>query len=187
MGASLSWVAVQGRSAAALRAALSLVSTGRFSELAEAPYSGADLKSGWTLVQRDRCDADFLRDKTLEGLSKSCELVAVSLEEHVMASLAEGWTDGRRVWSLSHNSEEGIKHLEEGGSPPKAFAAIKERAFQRQREKDAEGVDYIFDVPLELARFLTGYKHDEDGPDDFEVLEPIPQPGFWSRLFGRRQ
>lgn len=186
MGASLSWVAVKGRSPADLRAALSLLSTGHFSELAEGPFSGGDLKSGWTLVQMDGCDADFLREKTLVVLSKSCELVAVSLEEHVMASLAEGWTDGRRVWSLRHDSDQGIEHLVVGGSPPEAFAAIKERAFQRQRGKDAAGVDFIFDIPLELARFLTGYKHDEDGPDEFEVLEPIAKPGFWSRLFGRR-
>lgn len=186
MGASLSWIAVKGRNAADLRAALSLSSTGRWSEFGEGQFCGADLDSGWTLIVMDGCDADFLREKTLDVLSKGCDLVGVSLEEHVMSSLAEGWHDGRRVWSVRYDSEKGVEHLEETGTLPEAYAAIKARAFQRQAGKDGEDVDYIFDVPLKLAQSLTGYKHDEGGPDDFEILEPIRKPGFFSRLFGGR-
>ena len=57
-------------------------------------------------------------------------------------------------------------------------------------------VDYIFDVPVELAQTLAGYRHDADipgaGTDPFEVLAEtspsaagrIEKPSFLKRLFG---
>jgi len=54
------------------------------------------------------------------------------------------------------------------------------------------GVDYIFDIPVQLAESLTGYRHDRDIPgmpkDAFEVLVSTSlAPGrrsWWRRLVG---
>jgi len=138
----------------------------------------------------DSDDLDLLEEDSLRRLSAGGDLVVASVEEHVMASLAQGWKDGSQIWSLWHQSDKGIEHLEEIGTPPTGFAEIKKRAYDRQRAKDSKDVDYIFDIPLSVAQSITGFKHDEGGPDEFEVLErqkpSLPEKrGFWNRLFGK--
>jgi hypothetical protein len=189
MGASLSWLAVRGPSAADVRTRLAVAPTGRFEEVPESAVSAAELPGGWTLVVMEGCDHTFIGDDSLRRLSADGEVVAASVEEHVMASRAEGWKDGRRTWSLSHESEKGMDHLEEAGAPPQEYAAIKAGGLARQQaEGPTAEVDHVFDIPLTLAQRLTGYKHDEGGPDRFEILERVARPGsggFWGRLFGR--
>ncbi len=188
MGCSISWLAIKSKPPADVRNHLSLVSTGRFEGIPESGVSASSLPSGWFLIVLDGCDHDFIREAALKRVSAGCEVIAASVEEHVMASRAEGWRDGRRTWSLAHDSEKGIEHLEETGSLPEAYASIKARAFQEQKGKGAAGeVDFIFDVPLTLAKSFTGFKHDEDGPSKFEILERVAKSGgLWGRLFGKR-
>ena len=50
---------------------------------------------------------------------------------------------------------------------------------------------YRLDAPVELAKALVGFRHDECGDegDVFEVLADLrpqaPKKGFWARLLGR--
>lgn len=53
------------------------------------------------------------------------------------------------------------------------------------RDGERDGVDFFFDVPVNLARELTGYRHDE-GDYTYEVLEPVPRKGWIARLLGAR-
>ena len=49
--------------------------------------------------------------------------------------------------------------------------------------------DYLFDIPVETARSVAGYRHDEDVPglsgEVFEVLARPGKPSFWKRLLGQ--
>jgi hypothetical protein len=189
MGYAISWLAVRGKSPEEVRRLLGLIPTGRYGEPLDSLITAALLPGGWFLVLLADPAHEFLRQGTPERISADCEVVTAAVEEHVMASLAEGWKAGRRVWSLDHQSEKGIEHLEAGGTPPESFAGIRSKAFERQRGEEAGDVDYIFDVPLQVAQSLTGFKHDEGGPDRFEILERSGRSrwgGFWNRLFGRR-
>ncbi|MEI8045221.1 MAG: hypothetical protein WCL11_27665, partial [Verrucomicrobiota bacterium] len=64
----------------------------------------------------------------------------------------------------------------EGDLPP-AFASIRDRLYTQQKASGRRkaSVDHIFDLPVELARDLTGYRHDchigelRDKP--YEVLQ----------------
>jgi len=51
---------------------------------------------------------------------------------------------------------------------------IRDRLFARQ--EDNEGVDFIFDIPIELFASLGGIRYDQDipgaGPEPWEILEP---------------
>jgi hypothetical protein len=56
---------------------------------------------------------------------------------------------------------------------------------------EAAGVDYLFEIPLEVAKSLVGFKHDESCPHliggRFEVMSRIaPKPNPLSRLIGRK-
>ena len=198
MGYSQSWLAVKGKPPAAVLDALSLRGTGTREEIAESPIVGAELPSGWYLVVTDRSGHPLMREQILERLSAACEVVTGDVEEHVMVSVATGWKDGRRVWSVTHDAQRDMEHLDTHGELPATFSGIRDGL--RSKQQAAGGrkadVDYIFDVPVELAKTLTGYRHDADipgtGGHPFEVLAQTSasppasgeRPPFWKRLFG---
>jgi hypothetical protein len=58
---------------------------------------------------------------------------------------------------------------------------------QRAAGGDDADVDYIFEIPLKLAKELVGFKHDEDCPHlvdrHFIVLSRAKPSGVFGRLF----
>jgi hypothetical protein len=115
----------------------------------------------------------FEDEDLLARLSSNCEAVTCFVEEHVMFSAVYGWRAGQQQWSIVHESERSIEHLAASGELPAEFAAIRDRlAAEQQRAggKDAE-VDFMFAVPVEVAKALTGFSHDQDVDGAaFEVL-----------------
>jgi hypothetical protein len=71
-----------------------------------------------------------------------------------------------------HDAQQGIKHLETQGNPPPEMQAIRDRLFVEQDKDD--GVDFIFDIPVELFVALGGIRYDHDipgaGPEPWEIL-----------------
>lgn len=104
-----------------------------------------------------------------------------------MVSRASGWRDGQIIWSVTHDSQKGLLHLDVQGEPPPAFTAIRDRKFAEQAAGDSD-CDYLFDIAVETARSVAGYRHDEDVPglsgEVFEVLAPPPdERPFLKRFF----
>jgi hypothetical protein len=198
MGYSQSWLAVKGKTPAAVLEALGLHGTGVREEIAESPFVGAALPSGWYLVVTDRSGHRLTSPTVLQPLSAECEVVTGDVEEHVMVSVAVGWKGGQRVWSVVHDAQRDVEHLEAEGQLPSIFATIRDelRSKQRAAGGGTADVDYVFDVPVELAKALTGYRHDADipgaGDRPFEVLAQTSasspgsgdRPSFFKRLFG---
>jgi len=174
MGYSLSWAAVKNGEPESVHACLGVRPTGVFEEIAESAVNGALLPSGWYLVLFNRKE---LGDATLKQLSLLGEVVHCFVEDHVMFSSASGWSHGRLVWSVVHNCEKGRYHLETKGVVPASLKTIHERLRTAQYTEGGEesDVDYIYDVPAELAKDLTGFRHDQDATGmaekPFEVLE----------------
>jgi hypothetical protein len=83
------------------------------------------------------------------------------------------------------------------GAAPEPLTEIRQRLEAEQQEEGGEDadVDLISDVPLELAKSLCGFKHDDEWPEGLRltVLERSRparsdgdgKPGFLARLFGR--
>lgn len=132
----------------------------------------------------------------MQQLSAGIEIVLCRIEEHVMASSAESWSNGVQVWALSHHGENGPHDLDCSGTPPDSFPAIKAEMEAAQQE-EAEGdmmVDHLFEIPLKVAHSLVGFKHDEDFSHVNEGFETLARPGEFSgfsfggwvkKLFGR--
>ena len=198
MGYSQSWLAVKGKPPTAVLETLGLRGTGTREEIAESPIVGAELPNGWYLVVAGRSGHRLMRDQTLQRLSAGCDVVTGDVEEHVMVSVATGWKDGQRVWSVTHDAQRDMEHLQTEGELPAVFTSIRDRLRSEQQKAGGRkaDVDYIFDVPVELAQTLTGYRHDADipgaGTDPFEVLAETSssasastgRPSFLKRLFG---
>ena len=97
-----------------------------------------------------------------------------------MVSRAAGWKDGVQVWSVTHDAQQGDGHLGVEGEPPADFSVIRDR-LTSQQEKD-EGADVIFNIPVDLAKELTGYCHEETPEITFDVFV---KPRLFQRVFGR--
>ena len=177
MGFAITWIAVKRKSAAEVLRELQLKPTGEQQEFPEAPIAGAALPSGWYLVALNEYGHPLATEKSLARLSRDAEVVAVAIEEHVMVGGAEYWRDGQRRWGVMHDAQQAIEHLLVDGVPPPEFHRIREAAFAAQAaEGAAPEADHIFDVPLELAAQLTGYRHDKITEVAFDVLESASPP-----------
>ena len=176
MGFSLSWIAVRGKSPQEIRNVLAFRQTGEREEFPESELTAAEAPNGWYLIVANR-RMEVASDLKLQKLSESdCEVVTCIVEEHIMVSQASGWKNGSRTWFLNHDSQRGLRHLEVRGRLPEDFTAIRDELFASQTD---ESCDYIFDIPIETARSLTGYRHDQDIPgligEVFEVLSEIKE------------
>jgi hypothetical protein len=74
------------------------------------------------------------------------------------------WRAGEQVWSVQHRGGDyGVDDLVIEGTPPEPFEEIRARCFAAQQaaKHDKIGVDYVFDIPVELGRSIVGFRHDQ--------------------------
>lgn len=199
MGYSITWTAVRGKQPEAILDALGLVRTGRTTDdnvTSRRPFACCDLEGGWFLVLADagaaggRFMEDAGGDAFLAELSAGCEVVACFVEEHVMVSRAAAWKDGALLWTVLHDAQVGLDHLERTGAPPPG-AETAEAEARRQLRDDPDPADFLFDVPVAFASALVPYRYDE-GDHVYEELErvaarerPRSVRSFLARLLGR--
>ncbi len=178
MGFSISWFGFENRSKAQVLALFGLRDLGDADEANEAMFSVAELPTGWTILFVN--DYGFGGDgERLAALSESGYVVVCQAEEHVMASAARGYRDGREEWEVARDSSCGRYKVEVRGRPPERLAEIHRRLVARQRAAgDESRIDYLFDAPVELAASETGYRHDrfrlDWGQPQFTAAEPTP-------------
>lgn len=165
MGFSISWLAVEGLAKAAVLDRLSLHDTEEIDPVNESSFSVATGLAGWVLVFSNDVAYAGVPER-LVTLSVGGRVVACQVEEHCMACAAYLYEDGVQIFALEHISEKGIRDLSVIGRPPSEFVSIRDRLVQQQEKEDAENrasllyTDFIFDIPLETARAICGYRHD---------------------------
>jgi hypothetical protein len=96
-----------------------------------------------------------------------------------MISMASYFSNGTEMWSIIHESDKGLEHLEVSGNLPDCFEDIKSRLLA-QLNADGDLCDYIFDVPAEVCKTITGFRHDDVIEDEYsnpftamERLKPV--------------
>ena len=195
MGYSQTWLAVRGGTAETVLPQLGLRGTGKREEEAESPLVGAELAGDWYIVIANRGGEPAGMLAAAPRLSANNDVVYGVVEEHVMASEASHWRGGQQVWRVAHDAQHGLEHLETEGELPSQFETIRAGFAKQQLDAVSNAnVDYYFSIPLELARSLTGYLHDEDmagiGAEPYEVLEKggatdhAASKPWWKRLAG---
>lgn len=177
MGFSLSWAAVRGKLIDTVLSELGLVRTDETEEFPESPFTLAELPDGWRLIAANR-DVNGFSGMQMTGLSLGGEVVTCAVEQRVMYSAASGWRNGSRIWQVDHDAQQNLLHLRHSGTLPVQFEEIRRRFLKEQAAEDEAGeeVDCIFEIPVELARALTGFRFDR--PDEvvntFTVLAKAP-------------
>lgn len=174
MGLSQSWLAVRSERADEVLGALSIVRTGEFEEAPESKICGIGLPSGWYLVLWNRCD--YAEGLPLAELSRGGEVQTFSVEEHVMVCGTAHWSEGREQWSVWHDAQEGEDHLDTGGTLPRELVDI--RSTLLAQATPGSDVDDVFEVPVEIAHAVTGYRYD--------LFPPVPDEKPYERLESMR-
>src|SRR5690606_309857 len=85
-----------------------------------------------------------------------CEFTTV-----VMCSEAQAWRNGRPAWKVSHDPEKGLRNLSTEGEPPLELSEIAARCAADQDADTTGEVDYVFDAPMNLAKAVCGYHHED--------------------------
>lgn len=164
MGYAISWLVVSGRDRQSLLDELGLQSTGNLGEVLDFKITGHALPDGAYLLVMDQCEHPFVSEKRLAQISLNCKVLACSIEEHVMYAYATYWTDGKNLWNMKHegDTDKGRNDVTVSGTPPDSFRAIRDDYAERQLGDPR--VDWYFEMPLAMAKLLTGFKHDETNP-----------------------
>jgi hypothetical protein len=165
MGFAISWVAFQSIDKNQVLPRLGLEDTREPEQPGDSPFSGAALPNDWYLVYCEHFL--FVTPERLARLSSGCAVVACQVEEHAMYSASFGYKHGRQVWSLEHDAARGERDLQVFGEPPGIFADIRDDLLKNQDDADAANkrVDYIFDIPVQLATAVCAYRHDRSRLD----------------------
>ncbi|MGA2425724.1 MAG: hypothetical protein ABSG07_17095 [Terriglobales bacterium] len=68
-----------------------------------------------------------------------------------------------------------ISQISTSGLLPDGYSAIERKFAEQQKESGGEKSDteYFFEIPLQTARSIVGFKHDEAAPEDgsFKVFK----------------
>jgi hypothetical protein len=149
---------------------------GEVDEANEAPFSIAELPTGWVVVFSN--DFAWGSSEHVPRFAVGGTVVSCQIDEHVMVSAAHCFTNRAHAWSVSHNGQSGPYDLAVTGEPPLGLDAITHRMFAEQDVNGGEkaDIDFGLDVPVQLAMELTGYRHDQWkfswGEPAFTVIEP---------------
>ncbi|MEM1050098.1 MAG: hypothetical protein AAGL24_28335 [Pseudomonadota bacterium] len=132
--------------------------------LPEVPERGSWIgevkSSGWTVFWSEDGDFGVAKQTRVEDLSTRTEVIHCQLVDTCMASFTESWIDGSMVWMVYHSGEEGdVFNLEIEGQPPEKLEPIKKHYFSKQ-EAEGDLVDYVFQVPIDLAYAILGFEYD---------------------------
>ena len=160
MGYSISWIAVKDRKLAQIAEQLRLTDSGKIEEFPVSDISGADLLNGWCHFQFNELDSGLISKEILSSISLNTTVVCCQVEEHVMFSKSSCWDNGGIIWSVEHDAQNELYHINAIGSTPVEFLEIRDKLFEEQKQEGTE-VDFVFEIPLVLAQKFTGYKHDE--------------------------
>jgi hypothetical protein len=157
LGFNLAWLAVQGRPKTDVLKSLQLRDTGTGDSYLESDYSGAALRGGWYVVVNRQFD--LWDDPYPRAASANSRLIAAAMLEGSMMSAASEWRNGRQIWLVEYDGQNGAGGpLNTTGSMPPEYASIRTQLLAKQR--NSPNVDFTFDVPIELAAAITGFRPD---------------------------
>ena len=205
MGFNMSWVFVDEIELDELYAALDVKSTGQPADpydlgTSRVPLAGLRPTAGWCAIfgrYSSVLDIAIGTDPPrLARLPARFRAITCVVLEHAMISYASLWQGGRQIWEIRHQPiKEQPAHLDFWGDLPPDFFRSREAALEKQRGND--GVDFVFDVPLDAAAVITGYRHDRGmgkesafqevttlKPINGNVLDRLNDPPKWWQIVG---
>lgn len=185
MGFNVSLITIEGKSPQQIHHDFGVKPTGEREEIPESPITGTLLPNGKYALWLNTRATGPASERELAILSRDASVLVCDLSETTMNISLVAWEDGKEIWSVWHDGgSQGVEHLELTGDVPPQLEPIRERLFREQREDD--GADFSFDIPVELFVELGGFRYDQDldvdDPQPWQVLERV-KPKKWWQVF----
>ncbi len=171
MGFRVSLYAVFDREPAQIQRDLNLVPNGEMEEFPDSAVAGFVTASGAYILYFN--DSQMFGEDAVRPLRSNSQFLTCNVNETCMYSSVAAFAEGRELWCVIHDSDRGILDLETRGDVPRAYSEIRQQQLSLQ-QSDGEGVDHIFDVPINLFVRLGGVRYDQD------VVSEDPRP--WHTL-----
>ena len=131
MGYILSWIGVAEPHKRKVLDALKLKDSGKKEEALESEYDAIETARHYIVIEEGR-DNIITRASTLARLSNAFDVVSCFVDERTMRSRASLWSAGVERWSVFHDAQESVYHLEITGHIPDILEPIKQRLFKEQ-------------------------------------------------------
>jgi hypothetical protein len=146
-------------------------------------------KSGWTVLWSENEQFGQQSVVRIAELSNQFDTYICEVNETVMWSSSEFWSGGKQIWKVTHAGDgDDIFNFSQAGTLPASFSELNNK-HRANQQNDGEGVDHIFEVPLDLAAMDIGFRHEDFlKPGDVETFQKILEPqkkSLFSRIFGR--
>lgn len=186
MGFRVSIYAIFDRAPADIQRDLGLAPNGETEEFPESPIAGALTKSGVYILYFN--DSQLFGEDAIRPVTDNSRLLACNVNETCMSSAVTSVNFGREEWSVIHDANAGILHLETHGDVPEPFTSIRDDKLSKQQH-DGDGCDHVFDIPVDLFVRLGGIRYDEqlesEDPKPWHTLVSTKKPTKWWWPFTR--
>lgn len=173
MSFDCSWLGYHGVRKQDVLAIAGFRDTGQPEDVCEGPACCAEIPTGWTILYVT--DSTFTLDR-IGRLSANHGVLSVVVQEYVPLSIASFHVRSEPVWTVTHDGGKGPLHLETTGRPPPELGPIRDHLVAKQRRQAGKGVDHLFDVPIELAAAICGFRHDRYGTVWDTLASMTPEP-----------
>lgn len=175
MGFHLSWIATKGIEKNDVLRHFELEASGEFEEVPESEWTFLNVQNGWNIFIWNETELLDSAAAALTDARTDAEAIIALVAEGAMVCVCSGWKAGKKIWSISHDSSKALTNLDFEGDLPDSFESLREKCEEAQT--GTTEVDYFFDVPLDVARSICGYKHDQWdeslGESPFETLNSL--------------
>jgi hypothetical protein len=164
MSEAIAWFAFHSADADDVLDSAGFEDTGESDDTFDADYSGAAYPNGWYIIATS--DFELLEPSVCADWSEGHRMLAGFEDAEAGSSFVMEWVDGKLVWSVAFDRDEGAGQVSVGGKLPLAF----EKAV-------TESASSPFEIPAAVAFQVTGFRaaligFDPDGPV-FHRLEPL--------------
>ena len=167
MGFHISWIGFNGVRKADVLDVAGLYDTGEPDEALEEPFCCAELPTGWTILWAN--DPTYAEDQ-IKTLSANHAALSCIIMESAMISVAAFHVRGELLWNVSHEGNLSVPTLILTGAVPPQTTTLREEMLAKQKIEDEKlpehkagflGVDYVFEVPVMLAKSICGFRYDQ--------------------------
>ncbi len=111
------------------------------------------------------------KNSLMRKVSVNANVLAFSMDDHVMNSTCKAWKNGKNIWAVVHNGDKDVLNITERGELPEFYESMKKGYIKRQKGAE-DDVDLFFDMPADIIREVTGFNlNGKSAGTDFEILD----------------